>query len=88
MTNETHSVREFLQIAFGHAGLNWQQHVEIDPRYYRPTEVDLLKRDYSKARHVLRWEPKIRFAELVKLMVVADIKLLKDHREGRIKVAG
>ncbi len=87
-TNETHSVREFLEIAFGHAGLNWKQHVEIDPRYYRPTEVDLLMGDYSKARRVLGWEPKTRFAELVKLMVEADIQLLKDHREGRIKVAG
>ena len=87
-TNETHSVREFLEIAFGHAGLNWKQHVEIDPRYYRPTEVDLLMGDYSKARRVLGWEPKTRFADLVKLMVEADIQLLKDHREGRIKVAG
>src|SRR5206468_2615353 len=87
-TNETHSVREFLEIAFGHAGLNWKQHVEIDPRYYRPAEVDLLMGDYSKARRVLGWEPKTRFADLVKLMVEADIKLLKDHREGRIKVAG
>ena len=87
-THETHSVREFLEIAFGHAGLDWQQHVEIDPRYYRPTEVDLLMGDYSKARRVLGWEPKTRFAELVKLMVDADIQLLKDHREGRIKVAG
>src|SRR6058998_3067307 len=87
-TNETHSVREFLEIAFGHAGLNWKQHVEIDPRYYRPTEVDMLMGDYSKARRVLGWEPKTRFAELVKLMVDADIQLLKDHREGRIKVAG
>jgi GDPmannose 4,6-dehydratase len=87
-TNETHSVREFLEIAFGHAGVNWKQHVEIDPRYYRPTEVDLLMGDYSKARRVLGWEPKTRFPELVKLMVDADIQLLKDHREGRIKVAG
>src|SRR6266536_3692633 len=77
-TNETHSVREFLEIAFGHAGLNWKQHVEIDPRYYRPAEVDLLIGDYSKARRVLGWEPKIRFADLVKLMVDADIQLLKD----------
>jgi len=87
-TNETHSVREFLEIAFGHAGLDWKQHVEIDPRYYRPAEVDLLIGDYSKARRALGWEPKTRFADLVKLMVEADIKLLKDHREGRIKVAG
>src|SRR6059036_243485 len=87
-TNETHSVREFLEIAFGHAGLNWKQHVEIDPRYYRPAEVDLLFGDYIKARRALSWEPKTRFADLVRLMVDADIKLLKDHREGRIKVAG
>jgi len=87
-TQETHSVREFLEIAFGHAGLNWKQHVEIDPRYLRPTEVDLLIGDASKARRLLGWEPKTRFADLVKLMVDADIKLLKDHREGRIKVAG
>ncbi len=87
-TNETHSVREFLEIAFGHAGLSWKQHVEIDPRYYRPAEVELLIGDYGKARRALSWEPKTRFAELVRLMVDADIKLLKDHREGRIKVAG
>jgi len=62
--------------------------VEIAPRYYRPTEVELLIGDYSKARRVLGWEPKTRFADLVKLMVDADIQLLKDHREGRIKVAG
>jgi len=87
-TQETHSVREFLEIAFGHAGLNWKQHVEIDPRYYRPTEVDLLIGDTTKARRLLGWEPKTKFADLVKLMVDADIKLLGDHREGRIKVAG
>src|SRR5437762_83134 len=67
-TNEAHSVREFLEIAFGHAGLNWKQHVEIDPRYFRPAEVDLLIGDYSKARRALSWEPKTRFADLVKLM--------------------
>ena len=87
-TNETHSVREFLDVAFAHAGLDWKKYVEIDPRYYRPAEVDLLVGDYSKARKQLGWEPKTRFADLVKLMVDADIKLLKDHREGRIKVAG
>src|SRR5215467_755052 len=63
-TNETHSVREFLEAAFSHAGLDWKQFVEIDPRYYRPTEVDLLIGDYSKARTQLGWEPKTRFAEL------------------------
>ena len=85
-TNETHSIREFLDVAFEHAGLDWKKYVEIDPLYYRPAEVDLLIGDYSKARKKLGWEPKTKFAELVKLMVEADIKLLKDHREGRIKV--
>ncbi len=61
--------------------------MEIDPRYYRPTEVDLLIGDYSKAKKQLGWEPKTRFEELAKLMVDADVQLLKDHREGRIKVA-
>ena len=87
-TNETHSVREFLELAFAHAGLDWQRHVEIDPRYYRPAEVDLLIGDYSKAKRVLGWEPKTKFAELVKLMVDADVELLRRHREGEIKVAG
>ena len=85
-TGETHSIREFLDLAFGHAGLDWRKHVEIDARYYRPAEVDLLMGDYSKAREKLGWEPKTRFAELVRLMVDADIRLLKDHLEGRVKV--
>jgi len=86
-TNETHSIREFLDVAFGHAGLNWQKHIEIDPRYFRPTEVDLLIGDYSKAKKQLGWEPKTKFADLARLMVEADIQLLKDHQEGRIKVS-
>ncbi len=87
-TNETHSIREFLDISFGHVDLDWKKYVEIDPRYYRPTEVDLLIGDYSKAKKQLGWEPKTRFSELAKLMVDADVQLLKDHLEGRIKVAG
>ena len=86
-TNETHSIREFLDVAFGHADLNWQKYVEIDPRYYRPAEVDLLIGDYSKAKEKLGWEPKTKFAELARLMVDSDIKLLKDHQEGRVKVS-
>ena len=85
-TNEMHSVREFLNVAFGSVGLDWKKHVEIDPRYYRPAEVDLLVGDCSKAKRRLGWEPKTKFIDLVRLMVDADIKLLKDHREGRIKV--
>ncbi len=87
-TNETHSVREFLEVAFGHAGLDWKQHVEIDPRYYRPAEVDLLIGDYRKAKRQLGWEPRTKFAELTRLMVEADIELLRRHRQGEIKVAG
>jgi GDPmannose 4,6-dehydratase len=87
-TNETHSIREFLDHAFGHVNLDWKKYVEIDPRYYRPAEVDLLIGDYSKAKRQLGWEPKTKFADLVRLMVEADVKLLKDHREGRVKVTG
>lgn len=87
-THETHSIREFLDAAFRHVGLDWQEYVAIDARYYRPAEVDVLIGDYSKAKRQLGWEPKTKFTELVKLMVDADIKLLKDHREGKIKVTG
>jgi GDPmannose 4,6-dehydratase len=87
-TNETHSVREFLEVAFGHVGLNWQKWVEIDPKYFRPAEVDLLIGDYSKAKAKLGWEPKTKFADLVKLMVDSDIRALKEHREGRTKLPG
>ncbi len=87
-TNETHSIREFLELAFGHVKMDWQKYVEIDPRYYRPAEVDLLIGDPSKAKRQLGWEPKTKFADLVRLMVDSDVKLLKDHREGRVKVTG
>ena len=85
-TGETHSVREFLEEAFGHANLDWKKYVDQDPRYLRPAEVDLLLGDASKAKRQLGWAPKTKFRELVKLMVDADIRLLKDHQEGRIKV--
>jgi GDPmannose 4,6-dehydratase len=76
-TGETHSVREFLEEAFGHLDLDWKQSVEIDPRYFRPAEVDLLIGDASKARRKLGWEPKITFKELVRTMVDADLANLK-----------
>jgi GDPmannose 4,6-dehydratase len=85
-TGETHSVREFLECAFNHVGLNWQKYVRHDPRYLRPTEVDLLIGDPSKAQRQLGWKPKTNFDDLVKLMVDADIALLKAHQEGRVKV--
>jgi len=71
-TGETHSVREFLLEVFGHLGLDWNKHVEIDPRYYRPAEVDLLLGDASKARRILSWEPKVGFQELARMMTEAD----------------
>ncbi|HKQ40211.1 MAG TPA: GDP-mannose 4,6-dehydratase [Verrucomicrobiae bacterium] len=85
-TGETHSVREFLDVAFGHVGLQWKKYVEIDQRYHRPAEVDLLLGDYGKARKKLGWEPKTRFEDLAKLMVDADIQLLKDHRAGKTRL--
>ncbi|MGH7993503.1 MAG: GDP-mannose 4,6-dehydratase [Limisphaerales bacterium] len=85
-TGETHSVREFLEAAFGHAGLEWHKYVEIDPRYFRPAEVDLLLGDYSKAREKLGWEPKTKFIELVKLMVDADIQKLRVHLAGKTQM--
>ncbi|MDB6023033.1 MAG: gmd, partial [Pedosphaera sp.] len=85
-TNETHSIREFLDLAFAHVGLDWNKYVEIDPRYYRPAEVDLLIGDYSKAKKKLGWEPKTKFKDLVIDMVNADVKLLQDHLDGKIKV--
>lgn len=73
-TGETHSVREFVDLAFAHVGRQWMDHVEIDPRYFRPTEVDLLIGDASKAREKLGWRPKVGFEELVTLMVDAELK--------------
>jgi GDPmannose 4,6-dehydratase len=83
-TNTAHSVRDFVQMAFDHAGLEWEKFVEHDDRYERPTEVDALIGDYSKAKDVLGWEPKVTTPELVKIMVDADIKLLDDERSGRL----
>jgi GDPmannose 4,6-dehydratase len=72
-TGESHSVREFLTEAFGYLDLNWNDYVHIDPRYYRPTEVDALQGDASKARQMLGWAPKVSFSQLVRLMVDADL---------------
>ena len=79
-TGESHSVKEFLGEAFDYKGLDWREYVEIDSRYFRPTEVDSLLGDASKARRKLRWEPKVKFKELVKLMVDADIKDLEEMK--------
>jgi GDPmannose 4,6-dehydratase len=85
-TGETHSVKEFLEETFSHSGLTWQEHVEIDPKYYRPTEVDLLVGDASKAKAVLGWEPQTRFKDLVHLMVTADATLLGESAQRKVFV--
>ena len=84
-TGETHSVREFLEVAFDHVGLNYQDYVEIDPRYFRPAEVDLLIGDPTKAKEKLGWEPKTKFEDLTRLMVEADLKSLRDQLAGKVK---
>ena len=76
-TGEAHSVREFCEAAFGHVGLNWQDHVVIDPRFFRPAEVDLLMGDSTKARETLGWKPEVTFPELAALMVDADLAALR-----------
>ncbi len=82
-TGETHSVRELLDEVFGYLELDWREHVEIDPRYLRPTEVDLLLGDASKAREELGWKPKVGFAELVRMMVDSDLQLAEaEQRSG------
>lgn len=76
-TGETHSVREFCQEAFGYLGLDWEKYVVVDPKFYRPAEVDLLVGDYSKAKRVLGWEPTVTFQQLVRIMVDADMAMLQ-----------
>lgn len=78
-TGETHSVREFCELAFGHVGLNYQDYVVLDERFMRPAEVDLLIGDPTKARNELGWQPKTSFPDLVRMMVEADIQLLKEQ---------
>jgi GDPmannose 4,6-dehydratase len=81
-TGETHTVREFLDVAFGQVGLDWRPHVKIDPRYYRPTEVDLLIGDATKAKQRLGWTPKIGFRDLAIMMVEADLAMERMKLEG------
>jgi GDPmannose 4,6-dehydratase len=76
-TGEAHSVKEFVEAAFGHAGLDWAKYVEIDSRYLRPTEVDFLLGDGSKAFNQLGWKPRVKFDELVRMMVDADMELAR-----------
>jgi GDPmannose 4,6-dehydratase len=87
-TGESHSVREFVEAAFSQVGLDWQDHVRIDPRYYRPAEVDDLRADASKAQRLLGWTPKVCFTELVKMMVDGDIADLQRKFKGGTEAIG
>jgi GDPmannose 4,6-dehydratase len=84
-TGESHSIREFLDAAFGYLGMDWHEYVRIDPRYFRPTEVDYLLADASRAREILGWEPRVFFKDLVRIMVDADLEAigLESPGEGR-----
>jgi GDPmannose 4,6-dehydratase len=82
-TGETHSIREFLDLSFGQAGLEWQKYVKIDPKYYRPAEVEVLIGDAAKAKKQLGWEPKTKFPELVRIMTEADIAMLAQEMSGK-----
>ena len=84
-TGETHTVRDFLELAFEQAGLDWQEYVEIDPGYYRATEIDRLVGDASKARQKFGWAPRVKFADLVKIMVEADAQMLQDKLSGEVE---
>jgi len=79
-TGESHSVREFVELVFDHLDLDWKQYVEIDERYFRPAEVDLLQGDASKARKVLGWKPKMTFEQLARLMTDADMKIAEEQK--------
>jgi GDPmannose 4,6-dehydratase len=81
-TGETHSIRELLDIAFAALDLDWKKHVEIDPRYFRPAEVDLLLGDATKAQQKLGWRPRVGFRDLITMMVEADVGLVKTHIYG------
>ena len=83
-TGEARTVREFAREAFARVGLDWEQHVVLDPRYERPSEVEALIGDAGKAKRLLGWEPQVRFSELVRIMVDADVQRLDDERSGRL----
>ena len=84
-TGETHTVEDFLREAFSYAGLDHRDHVEIDAKYFRPTEVDILKADASRVKNELGWTPRVSFGELVRIMVDADLKAegVKAPGEGK-----
>ncbi|MDO9695457.1 MAG: GDP-mannose 4,6-dehydratase [Candidatus Latescibacteria bacterium] len=84
-SGQTHSVRDFCEAAFGHVGLDWQQHVVVDPRFHRPAEVSLLLGDHAKARAKLGWEPEVSFQSLVQLMVDADLERVQQSLDHGVR---
>ena len=78
-TGKTYSVKQFVDIAFKHVGLNYKNYIKIDKKLFRPAEVDLLKADFSKAKRELKWKPDISFDKLVKTMVDSDIKFIRNN---------
>ncbi len=82
-TGETHTVKEFLELAFEYAGLDWKKYVKVDKRFYRPAEVNLLLGDSTKARKILGWKPKVRFEKLVRMMVEADLAVARVKRAAK-----
>jgi GDPmannose 4,6-dehydratase len=82
-TGESHTVGEVLEVAFGALDLDWKKHVEIDPRYFRPTEVDHLRGDSGKAQRALGWKPKVTFKQLIEMMVRADEEDVRLALSGR-----
>jgi len=84
-TGEMHTVREFVELAFGHAGLDWRQHVERDPRYLRPAEVDALQANPVKARRLLGWSHRTDFTELIRIMVNAELEEIRERQSGVLK---
>lgn len=84
-TGKTHSVRDFLELAFDHVKLDWRKYVEIDPQYFRPVEVDLLLGDASKAERKIGWKPRTSLEDLVKIMVDADLETVQERLNGSVK---
>ncbi len=82
-TGDTRTVREFAQVAFDYAGLDWKKHVVVDPSLYRPAEVHVLCGDYSKARKKLKWRPEVSFEQLVRMMVDSDLAALSQTNQNR-----
>jgi GDPmannose 4,6-dehydratase len=87
-SGETHTVREFCEIAFKAAGMDWEKYVKVDPKFLRPAEVSLLQGDASKAKKVLGWKPKTSFKQLIRMMVDSDIDLVSKAKDASKKPAG